>query len=113
MSPGPEAVTHPEGSPKLTVLPIEADRVGEAMEKARGKGTPAGQTEFEWVLKKENRAQVAAMLKGADYYYFPAANHKNPKKAPCVYRDDDGSFKRDSNFRTNVWNDYDRVVMLG
>lgn len=115
MAPGPETTAVPEGELRLTVVDIiDANKVDEAMTKAHDRGTPAGQDAFEWVLKKENQTKAAQMLTGADYYYFPNAEHPtNPKKAVCVYRDDDGRFKRDSNFRTNVWNSFDRVVMIG
>jgi len=50
------------------------------------------------------------MLTGGDYFFFPGIKHD--QKAFCVYRDDNGVFKEDSNRLKHVWNSFDRIVVL-
>jgi len=109
MSPrGPEGIYSPDNEPRLKVIRVNATTVREAMQKAGE--SAAGPDEWDWVLKKENKARVAAMLTDGDYFFFPGIKHDH--KAFCVYRDDNGVFKKDSNLLKHVWNSFDRIVVL-
>jgi len=106
----PETMKAPEGASRLEAIEVDANKVGEAMEKAGA--SAAGQTEWDWVLNPEHSAQAALMLTGGDFYFFPGAvDPKHKERALCVYRDDNGIFKKDFNLRKHVWNSFDRIVI--
>ena len=93
-----------EGAPRLRVVSVKADTVGEAMKKAGS--TPAGQVELDWVLK--NPKEAAKMLKGFSWYYFPEA--ADGDVVPCVGRYG-GRFGRGRDRRDIRWRSVDCVVL--
>ncbi|MDO8523820.1 MAG: hypothetical protein Q7R74_01170 [bacterium] len=104
-TPKAEQAAPQEGAPRLKAVKVEANTVGEAMDKAGG---GAGQAELDWVLNPANFAKAAKMLKGGSYYFFPNAG--DGVLVPSV-RWNAGEFWRSSALRDDWWNSIDRVVV--
>ena len=103
----PEQVISPEAAPRLKAVEVEANTVGEAIDKAGG--TPAGRAELDWVLNPANFAKAKEMLKEGKYFLFPGAADGG---IPYVYESDNRFWQGFGIHRDGRWDPYDRVVLM-
>ena len=111
MEPKKDKTASPKGAPRLRAVSVEADTVDEAMLKVKGKGTPAGQAELDYVLDPKNCKKVSQMFKfkSGTYYFFPGAAVDDD--VPSVFQGDDGFWKLWDSANYYRQNFHSRVVL--
>lgn len=98
----------PEVEPSFRAVKVEAKTVGEAIDNV--KGTPAGQTELDWVLANASKGWDMLTKQGGGIFYFPGAGVDG--RGRYLYFDE-GWIVPEPIDRNRGWHDYDRVVVVG